>query len=71
MPEKILNVYSENWSEEPFAISRGIEDNFDVVVVEITPVNNAYTSVLDTAGHHPRCNISDPPPLGIAILFSP
>lgn len=35
MPEKILNVYSENWSEEPFAISRGIEDNFDVVVVEL------------------------------------
>ena len=35
MPEKILNVYSENWSEEPFAISRGLEDNFDVVLVEL------------------------------------
>ena len=35
MPEKTLNVHSENWSEEPFAISRGIEDNFDVVVVEL------------------------------------
>lgn len=35
MTERKLNVHSENWSEEPFAISRGIEDNFDVVVVEL------------------------------------
>ena len=35
MPERILNVHSENWREEPFAISRGIDDNFDVVVVEL------------------------------------
>ena len=35
MPERILKVYSENWREEPFAISRGIDDNFDVVVVEL------------------------------------
>ncbi|MBC8259932.1 MAG: dipeptide epimerase [SAR324 cluster bacterium] len=35
MPERTLNVHSENWSEEPFAISRGIDDNFDVVVVQI------------------------------------
>jgi len=35
MTERKLNVHSENWSEEPFAISRGIDDNFDVVVVEL------------------------------------
>ena len=35
MPERILNVHTENWSEEPFAISRGVDDNFDVVVVEL------------------------------------
>jgi L-alanine-DL-glutamate epimerase-like enolase superfamily enzyme len=35
MPKRILNVHSENWSEEPFAISRGIDDNFDVVVVQL------------------------------------
>jgi L-alanine-DL-glutamate epimerase-like enolase superfamily enzyme len=35
MTERKLNVRSENWSEEPFAISRGIDDNFDVVVVEL------------------------------------
>jgi L-alanine-DL-glutamate epimerase-like enolase superfamily enzyme len=35
MTERKLNVHSENWSEEPFAISRGIDDNFDVIVVEL------------------------------------
>ena len=35
MPERILKIHSENWREEPFAISRGIDDNFDVVVVEL------------------------------------
>ena len=35
MPKRILNVHSENWREEPFAISRGIDDNFDVVVVQL------------------------------------
>ena len=35
MTERKLNVHSENWSEEPFAISRGIDDNFDVVVVDL------------------------------------
>jgi L-alanine-DL-glutamate epimerase-like enolase superfamily enzyme len=35
MPERILKVHSENWREEPFAISRGIDNNFDVVVVEL------------------------------------
>ena len=30
-----LKIYSENWSEEPFSISRSYEDNFDVVVVEL------------------------------------
>ncbi len=35
MPNRILKVYSENWKEEPFAISRGFSDNFDVIVVEI------------------------------------
>ena len=35
MPKRMLNVHSENWSEEPFAISRGIDDNFDVVVVQL------------------------------------
>ena len=35
MSVRILRVHSENWSEEPFAIARGINDNFDVVVVEL------------------------------------
>ena len=35
MTERKLNVHSENWSEEPIAKSRGIDDNFDVVVVEL------------------------------------
>ena len=35
MLQRKLKVYSENWLEEPFAISRGYNDNFDVVVVEI------------------------------------
>ena len=30
-----LTVKTENWSEEPFAISRGSDDNFDAVVVEL------------------------------------
>ncbi len=30
-----LKIYTENWSEEPFSISRSYEDNFDVVVVEL------------------------------------
>ncbi len=35
MFERVVNIKIENWKEEPFAISRGIEDNFDVVVLEI------------------------------------
>ena len=44
---------------------------FEVVVSEIVPSNFKYILAFDKAGNHPRCNISDPPPLGIAILFSP
>jgi len=35
MKTRKLNITTENWSEEPFSISRGYEDNFDVVVVEL------------------------------------
>ena len=35
MSSRKLTVKTENWSEEPFAISRGSDDNFDVVVVEL------------------------------------
>ena len=35
MSYRKLTVKSENWSEEPFAISRGSEDNFDTVIVII------------------------------------
>ena len=35
MTSRKLNISTENWSEEPFAISRSYEDNFDVVVVEL------------------------------------
>jgi len=35
MPKRILSVYSENWNEEPFSISRGESDNFDVVIVKL------------------------------------
>ena len=35
MNSRKLNIRTENWSEEPFSISRSYEDNFDVVVVEI------------------------------------
>ena len=35
MSSRKLTVKTENWSEEPFAISRGSDNNFDVVVVEL------------------------------------
>ncbi len=35
MNSRKLKINTENWSEEPFSISRSYEDNFDVVVVEI------------------------------------
>ena len=35
MNSRKLNIRTENWSEEPFSISRSYEDNFDVVVVEL------------------------------------
>ena len=35
MPKRSLKVYSENWDEEPFAISRSRSDNFKVVIVEL------------------------------------
>ena len=35
MNSRKLNIRTENWSEEPFSISRSYEDNFDVAVVEI------------------------------------
>ena len=35
MSNRKLTVKTENWSEEPFAISRGRDDNFDAVVVEL------------------------------------
>ena len=35
MSSRKLTVKTENWSEEPFAISRGSDDNFDAVVVEL------------------------------------
>jgi len=35
MNPRKLNILKENWSEEPFSISRSYEDNFDVVVVEL------------------------------------
>ena len=35
MPKRNLKVYSENWDEEPFAISRSSSDNFNVVLVEL------------------------------------
>ena len=35
MNSRKLNISTENWSEEPFSISRSYEDNFDVVVVEL------------------------------------
>ena len=35
MISRKLKINTENWSEEPFSISRSYEDNFDVVVVEI------------------------------------
>ena len=33
MSKRILTLYTENWREEPFTISRCSSDNFDVVVV--------------------------------------
>ena len=35
MNSRKLKIITENWSEEPFSISRSYEDNFDVVVVEL------------------------------------
>ena len=35
MSKRVLSVYFENWNEEPFAISRGSSDNFNVVVVKL------------------------------------
>ena len=35
MNSRKLKIQTENWSEEPFSISRSYEDNFDVVVVEL------------------------------------
>ena len=35
MNSRKLRIRTENWSEEPFSISRSYEDNFDVVVVEL------------------------------------
>ena len=35
MNSRKLNIRKENWSEEPFSISRSYEDNFNVVVVEL------------------------------------
>ena len=35
MSSRKLAVKTENWSEEPFAISRGCDDNFDAVVVKL------------------------------------
>ena len=38
---------------------------------ELLHRDQAKISVFDSAGNHPRCNTSEPPPVGIAILFSP
>jgi L-alanine-DL-glutamate epimerase and related enzymes of enolase superfamily len=35
MSKRNLKVYSENWDEEPFAISRSRSDNFSIVIVEL------------------------------------
>ena len=59
MSSRKLAVKTENWSEEPFAISRGSDDNFDAVVVELkqngcrgwgeaTPTEHYQESVLQS-----------------------
>ena len=59
MSSRKLNVRTENWSEEPFAIARGSTDNFDVVVVELeqddcrgwgeaTPTKHYHESISQT-----------------------
>mgnify|MGYP001351835104 CR=1 FL=1 len=59
MSSRKLTVKSENWSEEPFAISRGSEDNFDTVLVileqngcrgrgEASPTEHYHESISQT-----------------------